>query len=97
MSSTYETLQLSHFLRHPEDHLERMRESQLPEVLLINGKAEAVIQDAASYEKLMKRLEQAESLEGCREGFSTIAEGKGIPSDGALQEIRTRLKIARDG
>ena len=55
---------LSDFKRNTTDFLEQMRGTGHPVVLTINGKAELVVQDAASYQKLLDRMDQLEALEG---------------------------------
>ena len=65
---------LSEFKRNTSEFLEQMRGNGHPLVLTINGKAELVVQDAASYQKLLERVDVLESLEGIQ-GFpmSTLA------------------------
>ena len=49
---------LSHFQRHTRDFLHRLRATNRPIVLTVNGKAEVVVQDAAAYQRLMDRAAQ---------------------------------------
>src|SRR5688572_14131823 len=63
---------LSDFKRNTSEFLEQMRGSGHPLVLTINGKAELVVQDAASYQKLLDRLDEIEALEGIRRGLADV-------------------------
>ena len=44
---------LTDFQRNTKEHIQRLKETGRPEVLTVNGKAEIVVQDAASYQKLL--------------------------------------------
>ncbi|MDX1395590.1 MAG: prevent-host-death protein [Gemmatimonadota bacterium] len=44
---------LSDFQRNTREHVRRLKRTRLPEVLTINGRAELVVQDAASYQALL--------------------------------------------
>ena len=46
---------LSNFQRHTRVLLHRLKETGRPLVLTVNGAAELVVQDAASYQKLLDR------------------------------------------
>jgi len=54
---------LSNFKRNTAEFLRQLKETGHPVVLTINGKAELVVQDTASYQKLIERAEQAEEME----------------------------------
>lgn len=78
---------LSEFKRNSQELMQHLRESGRPIVLTVNGKAQIVVQDAASYQKLLDRLE---AIEGIREGLEDLAEGRTRPARQALREIRKR-------
>lgn len=64
-----------------------MKKSGKPEVLTINGKAELVVHDAASYQKFLDLIDQAEAIEGIRRGLEDRARGKGRPMRIALGSL----------
>jgi PHD/YefM family antitoxin component YafN of YafNO toxin-antitoxin module len=68
--------------------LEQMRGNGHPVVLTINGKAELVVQDAASYQKLLNRVDELESLEGIRLGLADIEAGRVTPLKQFESEFR---------
>lgn len=73
-----------------------MKETGDPVVLTINGKAELVVQDAASYQKLMDIAEEAKVLEDIRRGLEDVAAGRGRPADEVFNDIRRDFSIPRD-
>jgi prevent-host-death family protein len=87
---------LTDFQRHAKEHIERLKQTGRPEVLTVNGKAEVVVQDAASYQKLLELLDQAEALEGIRKGLESMHRGEGRPAAEVLQRIRKKHHIAHD-
>ncbi len=70
---------LSDFKRNTSEFLEQMREDGHPLVLTINGKAELVVQDAVSYQKLLNRVDELEALEGIQRGLSDVEAGRVTP------------------
>ncbi len=81
---------LSDFKRNTSEFLERMRGSGHPLVLTINGKAELVVQDAASYQKLLERVDEMEALEGIQRGLADVEAGRVTPLKKFEKEFRTK-------
>lgn len=50
---------LSDFQRRTREHIRRMRSTGRPEVLTVNGRAELVVYDAATYQEVAEELERA--------------------------------------
>ena len=50
---------LTNFHRNSKTILKRLKRSGRPAVLTVNGKAELVVQDAASYQRLLGAVESA--------------------------------------
>lgn len=67
---------LTDFQRNTELHLRNLRESGLPEVLTVEGRAELVVQAVDSYQELLTRLELSESAIAINRGFRDLEEGK---------------------
>jgi prevent-host-death family protein len=65
--------------RNAKAYLERIRRSGRPIVLTVNGKAAAVVHDAAGYQKLLDAIDPAEALEGIRRGLVSMKRGEGRP------------------
>src|SRR5258708_3532460 len=81
---------LSDFKRNTSEFLDQMRDSGHPLVLTINGKAEIVVQDAASYQKLLDRMDQLEALEGIKRGLADVLAGSVTPLRKFEKEFRSK-------
>ncbi len=64
-------------------------------MLTVNGKAELVVQDAATYQQLVERLEYAESIALIRQSMTEFARGEGMPVQEALEKFRQQYGIPR--
>ena len=53
---------LSTFKRNTNETIARMKKKGNPLVLTVNGKAEIVVQDAESYQKLLDKIDRLEHL-----------------------------------
>ena len=80
---------LSAFKRNTGEFLDEMRGSGQPVVLTINGKAEIVVQDAASYQKMLDRMGELEALEGIKRGLADVQAGRVTPLKKFEREFRT--------
>ena len=63
---------LSNFKRNTAKYVKRMKKSGAPVVLTVNGKAQVVVQDAESYQRMLELLERAEAIEGIRKGLEDV-------------------------
>jgi prevent-host-death family protein len=52
---------LTDFKRNAKAFVERIKATQSPIVLTVNGKAEVVLQDAAAFQAMLERLQQVEA------------------------------------
>jgi prevent-host-death family protein len=84
---------LTDFQRHTKDHIERLKQTGRPEVLTVNGKAEVVVQDAASYQKLLELLDRLEAIEGIKQGLASMYRGEGRPAAEVFQDLRQKHHI----
>jgi prevent-host-death family protein len=67
---------LTDFKRRTADFIEQIKETGHPLVLTVNGKAELVVQDAASYQKLMELKDRAETVEALRKSLESVHNGR---------------------
>jgi PHD/YefM family antitoxin component YafN of YafNO toxin-antitoxin module len=79
---------LTDFKKNTPQFLEQLKETGEPVVLTINGKAELVVQDAASYQKLLDLAEEARVVEGIRRGLEDMKAGRTIGLDEFKQHAR---------
>ena len=82
---------LSNFKRNTPEFLRQLKETGHPVVLTINGKAELVVQDTASYQKLIELAERAERMDALKASIEDMRAGKVIPADDVLAEMRQIL------
>lgn len=83
---------MSDFKRNTAELLERIRQTRHPLVLTINGRAEAVVQDAAAYQALLDRLEAVEALQ---RGLVDVKAGRTKPARTVLERIRRKHGVQR--
>ncbi len=69
---------LSNFKRNTVEFIEQMKQTGDPVVLTVNGKAEIVVQDAVSYQKLLDALDRLEAITGIKQGLADIEAGRTI-------------------
>jgi prevent-host-death family protein len=86
---------LSDFKRNSREFLEQMRETGNPVVLTINGKAEVVVQDAASYQQLLDYIDEMEAMEGIKRGLADVEAGRVTPIEKFEKDFRKRQGIPR--
>jgi prevent-host-death family protein len=60
---------LSTFKRNTNELITQMKETGNPVILTVNGKAELVVQDAVSYQKLLDSIEQLKTIIGIKKGL----------------------------
>jgi PHD/YefM family antitoxin component YafN of YafNO toxin-antitoxin module len=86
---------LSNFKRNSPEFLRRLKETGHPLVLTINGRAELVVQDAASYQRLIELSERAERMDALRASLDDMRAGRVIPAEDVLAEMRDILERKR--
>ena len=70
----------------------QLRESGHPLVLTVNGKAEIVVQDAKSYQRLLELADRLETIEAVKEGLASMERGEGKPVDEVFDEMEKDLR-----
>jgi prevent-host-death family protein len=86
---------LSDFKRRTTQFVAQMKASGHPLVLTVNGKAELVVQDAASYQRLLQLAEHAEMLPFLTESRADIDAGRSEPAAKALGRLAKKHKLHR--
>jgi len=86
---------MTSFRRNPRLFMRRLKRNKRPLVLTINGKAEAVLQDARAYQRLLDIAAQADVGEGVRQGLHDVKKGRTRPAREVFDEIRTVHAIPR--
>ncbi|GAA5134895.1 hypothetical protein GCM10023213_07240 [Prosthecobacter algae] len=79
---------LTEFQRNAKAHLLRVNKTGRPEVLTVNGKAEAVLLGKRSYEKMIEAMEELETLKSIRQGLTDMEVGKTLSAADVHQTLR---------
>jgi len=82
---------LTDFKRHTSEFLSQLKETGQPLVLTINGKAELVVQDATSYQRLLNLAERLETIQAVKAGLESIERGEGKPMDDVFNLLEREL------
>ena len=85
---------LSTFKRNTNQLITQMKNTGHPIVLTINGKAELVIQDATSYQKLLDTIEELETIIGIKQGLADLAQGRTRPVNQFIEEMQKKHGIS---
>lgn len=79
---------LTDFQRNAKTHLSRVNKTGRPEVLTVNGKAEAVLLGRKAYEKMQQDMEELAVLKSIQVSLNEMAEGKTIPAKDVHKRLR---------
>lgn len=84
---------LTNFKRDTARFLKQLQETKEPLVLTIHGMAELVVQDAASYQALLERVERLETIAAVKEGLEDVAARRTRPAWAALKELARKYQL----
>jgi hypothetical protein len=73
-----------------------MKKTKVPVVLTVNGRAELVVQDAESYQKLLDAKDRMEAIEGIKRGLESLRNNSGKPTEKFFQEFFREQGIPED-
>ena len=83
---------LTDFKRNTAEFLAQLKQTGHPLVLTINGKAELVVQDAKSYQRLLDIAERLETIEAVKEGLASMERGEGRPLDDVFDDLEKEMR-----
>jgi PHD/YefM family antitoxin component YafN of YafNO toxin-antitoxin module len=84
---------LANFTSNPKPYLEKLRQSGEPLVLTVDGHADVVLQDAASYQLIRKQIERMEVIAAVKESLKDVAAGRTRPVREALAELSRKHNL----
>ena len=94
MHHAQDTYSLTDFKQNAKEHLERLRATGRPEVLTVNGKAEAVVMTPETYDQLLEAaLNQAKAKIAV--GLKQARAGQLIDGNKTLAARRARRAASR--
>jgi hypothetical protein len=86
-------LELSEFSQHSGEVVEQLKASGTPLVLTVERTAEVVVQDLASYRRLVEAAERSDAIAAISQGLEDIRAGNGRPYEDVLQDLRRKYDI----
>jgi prevent-host-death family protein len=86
---------LTAFKRNTTEYVKKIKKSGNPLVLTVNGKAEIIVQDAESYQRMLELLDRAETIEAVREGLEAVRQGKTMSLDQFDKEMRKKIRAPK--
>jgi prevent-host-death family protein len=86
---------LTTFRRKSGAFMKQLKKSKRPVILTVNGKAQAVVQDAEAYQRLLDIAARADVFEAIRQGLEDVARGRTSPAREVFAEIRQKHGIPR--
>jgi prevent-host-death family protein len=86
---------LTAFRRKSGEFMKRLKKTKRPVVLNVNGKAEAVVQDAESYQRLLDIAAQSDVFEAIRQAKDDIAHGRARSAQKVFLSLRRKNGIRR--
>ena len=94
MKLTRDIQSLSTFKRDTAKVVRQLKKTGQPVVLTVNGKAELIVQDAESYQKLLDAKDRMEAIEGVKRGLESMRRNAGKPAEKFFQEFFNEKGIA---
>jgi prevent-host-death family protein len=95
MNLSQDIQSLTDFKRKTPEFLRRLKETGHPVVLTINGKAELVVQDAASYQRLFELAERLKAIQAVKESLASAGRGEGRAMDEVFDALEKDLRGAK--
>jgi len=87
MKLTRDIQSLSTFKRDTAKIVRQLKKTGQPVVLTVNGKAQLVVQDAESYQKLLEAQDRMEAIEGIKRGLESMKRNAGKPAEQFFREF----------
>ena len=95
MDITKDIQPMTTFRNHSADIMQHLKTTGRPVVLTVNGKAAAVVQDAAAYQRLLDLAAEASAAEGIRQGLTDLHAGRTRLAKAVFDDIRAGHDIPR--
>jgi len=86
---------LTTFRRQSGEFLKQLKKTKRPVVLTVNGKAAAIVQDAAAYQRLLDIAASVDDEEAIRKGLEDAKAGRTLPAREVFERLRRKHGIPR--
>jgi prevent-host-death family protein len=88
---------LTDFKRRTSEFVVQLRETGRPVVLTINGRAELVVQDARSYQRLLDVAERLATIEAVKAGLASVGRGEGRGVEAVFADLEAAIRAQAAG
>lgn len=88
---------VSEFIRNYRTVLTRIKDSRTPEVLTVNGVAECVIIDPATYQELLDMSERERVRRAVEAAVEDVRQGREQPAARVFSELREQFGLPSKG
>jgi prevent-host-death family protein len=95
MDITKDIQPMTTFRNHSAEIMQHLRDTGRPVILTVKGKAAAVVQAAAAYQRLLDLAAEASAAEGIRQGLEDLRTGRSRSARAVFDEIRAEHGIPR--
>jgi len=85
---------LTSFRRSSGEFMRQLKRTKRPVVLTVNGRAAAVVQDAAAYQRLLDIAARADASEGIRQGLDDSMRNRVRPAAEFFAEFEAKHGIS---
>lgn len=96
MKLTRDIQSLTTFKRDTNRLVRQIRETKEPMILTVNGKPSVVVQDAESYEELMRFKDRMETIAGIKRGLESMRRGEGRDAEEVFDELFREFNIPNE-
>lgn len=86
---------LTNFRRNSGKFMKQLKRNKRPLIITVEGKVEAVLQHAATYQRLMDIAARASAKEGIRQGLEDAKAGRVQDIDEFFAEFEATHRISR--
>ena len=84
---------LTDFTRNARAYIQQIKRSGSPMAITVNGDAEVVVQDVASFQRMVDELERGRFIAAMRESEAAVRAGQVEDLDDAFTAIRDDLGL----
>jgi PHD/YefM family antitoxin component YafN of YafNO toxin-antitoxin module len=86
---------LSELPTHTAEWVEELSKTEQPLILTVDEEAAVVMQNAATYKRMVDRLEELETTQAIQEGLRDVEAGRTVPLDEAMEQLRQEFGLHR--
>ena len=93
MIRVHDIRSLTDFRNNAREHLDRIAQSNQPEVLTVNGEARGVVLSPAAFDELITDAQYARNLRAIRQGLDSLKRGETMPAEDVFTQAEQALGL----